>query len=361
MNGATKVGAYALGLAVVFGGALGAGRAVGPIGEVAVEAPHGAGHRGEAAATAPTGADREVVPGGLQISQGGYTLRPETDQVKVGERGDFRFSVIGPDGRPVTRFTPQHEKKLHFIVVRRDLTGFQHLHPTESGGGVWSVPLTLPAAGEYRAFADFAPVGAGGMTLGMDLSAAGDYRPEPRAVPARTAKAGDYTVTLAGDLVPGRASRLTLTVAEDGRPVTDLQPYLGAYGHLVALRDGDLAYLHVHPDGEPGDGRTASGPGITFYAEVPSAGTYRLFLDFQHAGTVHTAEFTAVAAPGVAGGSEVGNGATPAPAPTDGHGGGDHAPGGQDTGDQGADEQDTAGHGSDGEDAGDHGSDGHTH
>jgi hypothetical protein len=88
--------------------------------------------------------------------------------------------------------------------------------------------------------------------------------------------------------------------------VTDLQPYLGAYGHLVALRDGDLAYLHVHPDGAPGDGRTAAGPQVTFYAEVPSSGSYRLYLDFQHAGTVRTAEFTAVAGTPAA---------TPTPAP----------------------------------------------
>jgi hypothetical protein len=75
-------------------------------------------------------------------------------------------------------------------------------------------------------------------------------------------------------------------------PVTDLQPYLAAYGHLVALREGDLAYLHVHPEGTPGDGKTAAGPGIGFVAEVPSAGGYRLFLDFQHDGVVRTAEFT---------------------------------------------------------------------
>ncbi len=84
-----------------------------------------------------------------------------------------------------------------------------------------------------------------------------------------------------------------MTVSRNGQPVTDLQPYLAAYGHLVALRDGDLAYLHVHPDGGPGDGHTTAGPGITFYATVPAGGDYRLFLDFKHGGTVHTAAFTA--------------------------------------------------------------------
>ena len=82
-------------------------------------------------------------------------------------------------------------------------------------------------------------------------------------------------------------------MSRDGAPVTDLQPYLAAYGHLVALRDGDLAYLHVHPAGAPGDGVTPAGPGITFYATIPSAGDYGLFLDFQHDGVVRTAAFIA--------------------------------------------------------------------
>ena len=112
-------------------------------------------------------------------------------------------------------------------------------------------------------------------------------------------------MTLAGELVPGRESELTLSVSRDGQHVTDLQPYLAAYGHLVALRDGDLAYLHVHPAGEPGDGTTAPGPDITFHATAPSGGDYRLFLDFQHGDVVRTAEFTARAgdpAPATTGG-----------------------------------------------------------
>jgi len=74
--------------------------------------------------------------------------------------------------------------------------------------------------------------------------------------------------------------------------VTDLQPYLSAYGHLVVLRDGDLAYLHVHPTGEPGDGATRPGPDVRFRTTAPSTGTYRLFLDFRHGDVVRTAEFT---------------------------------------------------------------------
>nr|BFE85912.1 hypothetical protein GCM10020093_085130 [Planobispora longispora] len=162
MNGATKAGAYVLGLAVVFGGALGVGRLVGPIGDAVAETSHDTGHVSAGPAKAGESGQSAAVPGGLQISAGGYTLTPRTDVVEPGETVDFRFTVTGPDGRPVTRFSVEHEKKLHFIVVRRDMSGFQHLHPELKDGGVWSVPLTLPAAGEYRAFADFAPEGRAG-------------------------------------------------------------------------------------------------------------------------------------------------------------------------------------------------------
>jgi hypothetical protein len=120
----------------------------------------------------------------------------------------------------------------------------------------------------------------------------GGFAPQGLPEPSATAVVDDYTVTLAGDLQPGTESELTLSVSRDGRPVTDLEPYLAAYGHVVALRDGDLAYLHVHPDGAPGDGTTQPGPDVVFHTTLPTAGSYRLFLDFKHDGVVRTAAFT---------------------------------------------------------------------
>ncbi|WP_242910833.1 hypothetical protein [Actinomadura terrae] len=284
MNTPTKLGIYALGLAVVFGGTTGIGKLAGPVGAKA-DTGHG-GHGGGETGTR--------VPGGLQISQNGYTLVPRRTTFNPGELTDFRFTINGPDGRPVTGFKPLHGKRLHLIIARRDLSGFQHLHPTEVGGGVWAIAIVLPKAGTYRFFTDVQPEGAKEqLTLGADIFAGGqdEYTPLPKPEPVSKVVDG-YEVTLAGNLVPGRSSKLTLSVRKNGEPVTDLEEYLEAYGHLVALRQGDLAYLHVHPDGEPGDGKTRPGPDITFYAEAPSAGAYRLYLDFQHEGKVRTAEFT---------------------------------------------------------------------
>ncbi|MFJ6379406.1 hypothetical protein ACIQI7_05265 [Kitasatospora sp. NPDC092039] len=285
MNTALRITAFTAGLAAAFGLALGVGHATG--GGPSPEPAAHAGHAAAAGGPASPGVPGEHLPGGLQISERGYTLSVDTPFVTAGSPTDLRFRILGTDGKPVTAYQQQHEKDLHLIVAPRDLSTFQHLHPTLAADGTWSAPTAVPAAGEYRVFADFTPAGQSeGLTLGADLHAAGDLRPSPLPETGRTVTVDGYTVTLGGDLTPGRSGRLTLSVSKDGKPVTDLQPYLGAYGHLVALRAGDLAYLHVHPD------TTVPGPEIAFTTTAPSNGAYRLFLDFKHGDTVRTAAFT---------------------------------------------------------------------
>jgi len=295
MNTATKIGGYALGLLAVFGAAVGIGTAVTPAAtSAATSSPETESHADMSAMTSAPTSDPAPLPGGLMVSQDGYTLRLVDRTLPAGPQVPLRFQILDPDGAPVTGYRTEHDKDLHLIAVRRDLSHFQHVHPVLDAGGTWSVPVDLSAPGQYRVFADFTPTGHdGGLVLGADLAVPGTYEPVALPEPVTVAQVVDgYQVTLAGDLVPGQASELTLTVTKNGIPVTDLQPYLAAYGHLVALRAGDLAYLHVHPAGEPGDGVTPAGPGITFYATAPSAGDYRLFLDFRHGGVVRTAEFT---------------------------------------------------------------------
>ncbi|MEV7329439.1 hypothetical protein [Micromonospora sp. NPDC093244] len=314
MNTVTRLGGFALGLVAVFGTAYGVGRVVDP-GVPAAEIRH------DGDAAHPDGEHDEPVdrlPGGLLVSDRGYTLAPV-----AAPAGEFAFTVDGPDGRPVTSYDVAHDKRMHLIVARRDLSGFRHVHPDLTSDGTWRVATPLAGPGQWRAFADFTPTGGEPLTLGVDVTVPGELTERPLPAPATSTSVDGYTVTLAGEPQPGRTSPLTLTVSRDGQPVTDLEPYLGAYGHLVALRRGDLAYLHVHPDGTPGDGRTRPGPGVTFLAEVPSAGTYRLYLDFRHGGAVHTAEFTVVAGAVTAGGDPRPSGTAPTGEPehgTPGHG-----------------------------------------
>ncbi|MGW1681013.1 hypothetical protein [Saccharopolyspora sp. NPDC002376] len=294
MNAAGKLSAYGAVLALVAGGGWAVGTAVGPLSAAPSSSSHNGMPSGEATGhgDAHSGTVAETdLPGGLASSRGGYTLAPTGTTRQAGTTEPFSFRVLGPDGRAVTNFDVEHDKQLHLVLIRRDTAGFQHLHPQMAADGTWTTPLDLPEAGSYRVFADFTPTGGAATTLGTDISAGGDFEPRSFA-PSQVSEVDGYQVRLGGELAAGQSSPLQLTVSKDGRPVTDLQPYLSAYGHLVALRGDDLAYLHVHPDGSPADGRTAPGPQIDFVAEVPTAGTYRLFLGFQHGGVVRTAEFT---------------------------------------------------------------------
>jgi hypothetical protein len=298
MNTPAKLGAYTLGLVAVFGAAAGLGSLVGSVDAAADDtASHNTAPHGETTAESPMDTSAQAsaagthLPGGLQVSENGYTF-DAAGSLPAGAGTPVSFRILGPDGQPVTAYDAAHDEDLHLIAVRRDLTGYQHVHPVLAADGTWSIPLDL-TAGEWRLLADFDPAGQdAGLVLGADVAVSGDYVPQPLPEPSTTAEVDGYTVTLDGQLTPGAESELTLSVSRNEQPVTDLQPYLAAYGHLVALRDGDLAYLHVHPAGEPGDGATAPGPDITFYATAPSAGDYRLFLDFQHGDVVRTAEFT---------------------------------------------------------------------
>ncbi|MFF3311401.1 hypothetical protein [Streptomyces sp. NPDC002952] len=318
MNTAVKITAFGAALAASFAAAYGVGDAVGPVTAGPEPASH-SGHDG-GASPGPAGSGGDAVASGLQVSEGGYTLDLATPAVRAGKESRLSFVIRDRTGRRVTAYQREHDKELHLILASRDLVTYRHLHPVRAADGTWSTPVDLPAAGSYRVFADFTPAaeGAANLTLGADLAVSGTYKPAEPPKPSRTASVDGYTVTLNGEPRPGTPGRLRLSVSKDGRPVTDLQPYLGAYGHLVALRSGDLAYLHVHPHGEPGDGTTKPGPDVTFTATAPSAGTYRLFLDFRHHGTVRTAAFTVSAGAGTDAGRHE---ESTAPAEnTDGHG-----------------------------------------
>jgi hypothetical protein len=142
----------------------------------------------------------------------------------------------------------------------------------QSADGSWSVPVTLPDAGAYRVYADFGLDGEP-HTLAADLTADGTVTSRPLPAVSTSASVDGLQVTRRG---------LTFSVTRDGKPV-EIDDYLGAKGHLVALREGDLAFLHVHPDERR----------LRFEAELPEPGRYRLFLQFQTGGRVHTAAFTA--------------------------------------------------------------------
>ena len=291
MSTAGRLIAFVAVLALVFAGAALAGGAIDPRGEdkiaddghgpdemAADDATHGAPESGE------HGAPAAQPVRGLAVADDGLRVVVDDPELRRGRDERLRFRIVDERGRTVRDFDVEHEKRMHLIVARRDLTGFQHLHPEQGADGTWSTAVSIPDAGSYRMFADFTRDGTA-HTLAADLRV--DGRADLQALPAAQTEAvsdGGYDVRLeAGNARRGEEAELRFAITKDGVPVrTD--PYLGAGGHLVALREGDLAFLHVHPN-EHGDG-------VGFEATFPTAGRYRLFLQFKHEGRVQTVAFT---------------------------------------------------------------------
>lgn len=224
---------------------------------------------------------------GLRSSADGYTFKLATTTLLVASPSRLSFRVVAADGKPVRDFQVDATKKMHLIIVRRDLTNYQHLHPTMAGDGTWSIDAAVRAPGNYRAFADFATSGKR-RVLGADLTAPGTTTTVPLPEPSTTTRVDGYDVTRhAGMLMTGSEAAIRFTVSRDGKPVRNLEPYLGNLGHLVILRAKTLQYLHVHPTSSGG-----TGPTIRFAADLTHAGRYRAFLQFQTNGKVHTAAFT---------------------------------------------------------------------
>ena len=232
----------------------------------------------------------EALPGadGLHSELAGVTLRPVARTFVAGGTATWRFTLVDCDGNALHDFEPENTKLLHLIVARTDLTAYQHLHPRLHRDGTWSVALALPRAGAYRAIADFVTDGRK-YVVGTTLRVPGASADRRLPAPSLHARADGYDVELQrpAELRAGEQEQMTFRITREGRPVGDLEPYLGAYGHLVALHAPDLSYSHVHPNGED----RANGA-ITFDTELRARGAYRLFLQFQTNGRVHTAALT---------------------------------------------------------------------
>lgn len=248
----TRVALFVAGLAGAFVVALALGRSLD------VEA--------RTVANAAEHMEETAAPAGLALEQDGFRLVQDRDAYIAGRREPYVFRILGPDGRVVRDYDVEHERRLHLVVVGRSPnTVFLHLHPTQRADGAWTVPLRLPVNGSYRVFADFTTDGDR-RTLGVDVVGHGGS--DLWASPVT-----QYDVDL-----DDHGDRLEFHVRYAGNPVK-LQRYLGAAGHLVVLREGDLAYVHAHADADE----------LAFDVPFPSSGRYRLYLQFKVGGKVETA------------------------------------------------------------------------
>jgi len=313
MNVPTRLVAFAAILGLAFCGAALAGAAIDPTDDedVAADAGHGGGgsRGGDDSAAAGAGAHGDkggaepaaaegaqggehasmgVALSGLAVSLDGFTL--EADQTSFTGDGPKRFSfrIVDDRGRVIRdEYELESERELHLVVVRRDTAIYEHVHPSRGEDGTWSVDLALREPGAYRAFADF-QIDGKKRALATDLFVGGDFQPNPLPEPKLVGEVDGYSVRVNSSqpLQAGQERTLTFLIRRAGKQVVDLQRYLGARGHLVALREGDLGYLHVHPTEGVG------GNAVAFEATFPTAGRYRLFFQFKIGGDVRTVAYT---------------------------------------------------------------------
>jgi Cu+-exporting ATPase len=248
------------------------------------------------------------------------TVTPVGDPT-AGRPTTLRITVRDTDGNPVTDLVRTHQVWSHLILTRKDagdLGTFAHIHPKPTGTpGQLEVTTTFPTPGEYLAHAEFRRQGSmsdvlyrtsltvpGGATTQATQATTATPAGDDRDV--RTATAGGVTARLTGDAVVGETSgqdsdfALRFTDTTTGRPITGLQPYLGAAGHIVILRSDGTRFAHAHAETTNGRGRpmfatpgSSFGPALDFHTRFETAGTYRLWGQFRLPdGHVITTTFT---------------------------------------------------------------------
>ena len=242
--------------------------------------------------------------------------------VKPGQKTSLRFRIIHPGtGEVVKKFVSVHERQYHLFVISQDMEYFQHIHPQEQADGTWTVDVTLPKAGYYKVLSDFLPSGGATQLIARPIVTAGyagDLAKDSAMLVADVSPkkvVDDITATVSYDpptFVAGLYGHLifNLTDTATGRPITDLQTYLGAFGHTLIMSEDMAEYVHSHPldiiaspadDGGPpvfkiplgADlEKLRGGPDVTFEGLMPKAGRYRAWTQFRRNDTLHTFAFT---------------------------------------------------------------------
>ena len=232
---------------------------------------------------------------GLAGAQHGFRFDLAASPGHVGRGGQLRFAILGPDGTPVTDYEPIQTKQLHLYVIRNDLTGYQHLHPTMDPRGVWQTPITIDQGGGYRAYAQFSPMAGddmpGDLTLSRPFAVDGPGGTAPVPPVSDTARTGGLSVQLQSARL-AMGDPLRAHISYGGTAVRDLEPYLDAYAHVTAFAVRDGAVAHMHPD-QLAEAGAGGGPDLSFATHaVPRPGRYRVFIQLQRDGRLTTVPVT---------------------------------------------------------------------
>jgi hypothetical protein len=213
------------------------------------------------------------------------------DTPQNAKENELTIQVNDESGKPVQNFEVEHVKLMHLIVVSGDLSYFDHIHPDYQGDGKFTVKIDFPKGGKYKLFADYVPEGSSKVVKSEVVQVEGNKK---TAIPLEEE---DFTqvvegkeVTLSFDHLMAEMElelNFNLKDAKTKYPITNLQPYLGAVGHVVIISADTNTYLHVHPLEEK-----ASGPDAKFMTTFPKEGIYKVWGQFKQNGDVFTVPYT---------------------------------------------------------------------
>ncbi len=203
--------------------------------------------------------------------------------VKAGAPVRMRFAVRDPKtGRPA-KLQLIHEKLLHLFAVSADLSYFAHEHPEVQADGSFLFDTRLPVGGEYRLLCDFYPEGATPQMIANTVYVAGSDR-APAPPPA-----SNLRVSLRTEPKQPLAGQKTMLFFRL-EPADGLEPYLGAWGHMLCASADLVDMIHTHPAWED------KSDTIQFNLIFPRPGMHRVWVQFQRLGVVNTASFDVRAA-----------------------------------------------------------------
>lgn len=222
-------------------------------------------------------------------------LLPGIEPLQPGKTARLIFTPRRCSDNAIPPLESVHTQKFHLIIVSRDLSFYDHLHPQEQPDGSYALDYAFPQPGIYLLFADVTPVGLPNQVFRLPVRVEGTPpAPAPLRIPMAYAKTqGDYRIALSVSPLsprPREETILTFSFTENGKPVTDLQPWLGAPGHCVIISEDTQDYLHSHPlllSAPP----TRAGPSVTFHTLFPRSGRYKVWGQFMHRGRLLTVDF----------------------------------------------------------------------
>ena len=223
-----------------------------------------------------------------------------TQPLTVGQKAEVTVTLTKKDGTPVLmdELKEAHTRKIHLLVIDPSLTDYHHEHPEPTGApGEYIFSFTPKKPGPYRIWADVIPAATGEQEYVItDLAAS--TKPEPvGSRPERLSNTFDglsYTLTFKEPLKAGDASLGMLTVKNPkGEVISNLEPVMGAYAHIVGFSQDFKTIAHIHPMGEEPTRQTDRGRGeLQFHLLPEQPGLLMLFAQVQVGGENKFVPFT---------------------------------------------------------------------